>query len=314
MKIAFLYAGQGAQHAGMGAELYEKEPAFRAAFDAGNLDFDRKKICFEDPDGLLVQTQYTQPCMTAVALGITDVLRGNGIHPDYAAGLSLGEYAALYAAGVWNADITMETVAFRGRAMQKAAEGIECGMTAVLGMEEAELSACCREASAEGIVSICNYNCPGQLVIGGEKRAVEQAGALAKERGARRCVPLAVSGPFHTSLMKPAGDALAEWFEKIPFGEMKVPVLFNCLGREKEEADSIRDLLVRQVQSPVRMEDTIRRLLELGVDTFVEIGPGKTLTGFVKKTAKAAGKDGLHLFGIENEEGLQEFLSWYREA
>lgn len=314
MKIAFLYAGQGAQHAGMGAELYEKEPAFRAAFDAGNLDFDRKKICFEDPDGLLIQTQYTQPCMTAVALGITDVLRENGIHPDYTAGLSLGEYAALYAAGVWNADITMETVAFRGRAMQKAAEGIECGMTAVLGMEEMELSACCREALAEGIVSICNYNCPGQLVIGGEKRAVEQAGALAKERGARRCVPLAVSGPFHTSLMKPAGDALAEWFEKIPFGEMKVPVLFNCLGREKEEADSIRDLLVRQVQSPVRMEDTIRRLLELGVDTFVEIGPGKTLTGFVKKTAKAAGKDGLHLFGIEDENGLQEFLSWYREG
>lgn len=314
MKIAFLYAGQGAQHAGMGAELYEKEPAFRAAFDAGNLDFDRKKICFEDPDRLLIQTQYTQPCMTAVALGITDVLRENGIHPDYTAGLSLGEYAALYAAGVWNADITMETVAFRGRAMQKAAEGIECGMTAVLGMEEMELSACCREALAEGIVSICNYNCPGQLVIGGEKRAVEQAGALAKERGARRCVPLAVSGPFHTSLMKPAGDALAEWFEKIPFGEMKVPVLFNCLGREKEEADSIRDLLVRQVQSPVRMEDTIRRLLELGVDTFVEIGPGKTLTGFVKKTAKAAGKDGLHLFGIEDENGLQEFLSWYREG
>ena len=139
MKIAYLYAGQGAQHAGMGQELYEKEAAFRKAFDAGDLDFDRKRICFEDPEKQLIQTQFTQPCMTAVALGITDVLSENGVRPDYAAGLSLGEYAALYAAGVWTAKETMETVAFRGKAMQKAAEGIACGMTAVLGMEEADL-------------------------------------------------------------------------------------------------------------------------------------------------------------------------------
>lgn len=314
MKLAFLYAGQGAQHAGMGKELYEKEPAFRGAFDAGTLDFDRKKLCFEDPEGLLIQTRYTQPCMTAVALGITDVLAGEGIRPDYAAGLSLGEYAALYAAGVWDAKTTMETVAFRGKAMEKAAEGIDCGMTAVLGLEEPKLQECCKEASSEGVVSVCNYNCPGQLVIGGEKKAVEKAGSLAKEAGARRCVPLAVSGPFHTSLMKPAGDALEKWFETISFAPMQVPVLFNCLGQEKEDGDSIAELLVRQVQSSVRMEDTIRNLLRLGVDTFVEIGPGKTLCGFVKKTAKAEGIDGLYLFGIEDEEGLQEFLSWHQKA
>ena len=312
MKTAYLYAGQGAQHAGMGRELYEREPAFRKAFDAGRLDFDRKKICFEDPEGLLIQTQYTQPCMTAVALGLTDLLTENGVRPDYAAGLSLGEYAALYAAGVWTAEETMETVAFRGKAMQKAAEGVECGMTAVLGMEEASLQECCEKAQDAGAVSICNYNCPGQLVIGGEKAAVEKAGLLAKENGARRCVSLAVSGPFHTRLMKPAGEALKEWFSHLSFAPMQVPVLFNCLGREKKAEDSIADLLVRQVQSSVRMEDIIRRLLELGVDTFVEIGPGKTLSGFVRKTGKAAGAENRNLFNIETEEELRQFLDFYR--
>lgn len=316
MKIAYLYAGQGAQHAGMGQELYEKEAAFRKAFDAGDLDFDRKRICFEDPEKQLIQTQFTQPCMTAVALGITDVLSENGVRPDYAAGLSLGEYAALYAAGVWTAKETMETVAFRGKAMQKAAEGIVCGMTAVLGMEEADLRKCCEAASAEGIVSICNDNCPGQLVIGGEKAAVDQAALLAKENGARRCVPLAVSGPFHTSMMSPAGEALRRWFQELSFAPMQFPVLFNCLGREKAEEDSIAELLVRQVQSGVRMQDTLRRLLELDVDTFVEIGPGTTLCGFVKKTAKAAGMEAekLHLFHMETEEELQAFLSWYHSS
>ncbi len=316
MKIAYLYAGQGAQHAGMGRDLYEKEPVFRTAFDAGELDFDRHRVCFEDPEDQLIQTQFTQPCMTAVALGITDVLRENGVRPDYAAGLSLGEYAALYASGVWNAAQTMETVAFRGKAMQEASAGLDCAMTAVLGMEEQELQKCCDQAAEESgkVVSICNYNCPGQLVIGGEKKAVELAGVLAKDGGARRCVPLAVSGPFHTSLMKPAGDALQDYFTRLPFAPMQVPVLFNCLGREKKDTDSIAELLVRQVQSSVRMEDTIRRLLELGVDTFVEIGPGRTLSGFVRKTAKAVSTEVQNLFNVETEEDLQSFLAWYHES
>ena len=284
MKLAILYAGQGSQHPGMGKDLYEAYPAFRAAFDAGELDFDLHKVCFEDPDGVLNQTQYTQPCMVAFAAGVTAVLKEKGIRPDYVAGLSLGEYSALNAAGVLDAKTAIELTAFRGKAMAKAAEGIECGMTAVIALDRETLQACCDKAAALGVVQICNYNCPGQLVIGGEKAAVDAAAAAAKEAGAKRCLPLKVSGPFHTTLMHPAGDALAERFKSVAFGPMETPVLFNCLGHEKGEADTIPALLEKQVQSSVYMEDTLRRLGELGVDTILEVGPGKALTGFVKKT------------------------------
>lgn len=284
MKLAILYAGQGSQHPGMGKDLYEAYPAFRAAFDAGELDFDLHKVCFEDPDGVLNQTQYTQPCMVAFAAGVTAVLKEKGIRPDYVAGLSLGEYSALNAAGVLDAKTAIELTAFRGKAMVKAAEGIECGMTAVIALDRETLQACCDKAAALGVVQICNYNCPGQLVIGGEKAAVDAAAAAAKEAGAKRCLPLKVSGPFHTTLMHPAGDALAERFKSVAFGPMETPVLFNCLGHEKSEADTIPALLEKQVQSSVYMEDTLRRLGELGVDTILEVGPGKALTGFVKKT------------------------------
>ena len=284
MKLAILYAGQGSQHPGMGKDLYEAYPAFRAAFDAGELDFDLHKVCFEDPDGVLNQTQYTQPCMVAFAAGVTAVLKEKGIRPDYVAGLSLGEYSALNAAGVLDAKTAIELTAFRGKAMAKAAEGIECGMTAIISLDRETLQACCDKAAALGVVQICNYNCPGQLVIGGEKAAVDAAAAAAKEAGAKRCLPLKVSGPFHTTLMHPAGDALAERFKSVAFGPMETPVLFNCLGHEKSEADTIPALLEKQVQSSVYMEDTLRRLGELGVDTILEVGPGKALTGFVKKT------------------------------
>ena len=285
MKLAILYAGQGSQHPGMGKDLYEAYPAFRAAFDAGELDFDLHKVCFEDPDGVLNQTQYTQPCMVAFAAGVTAVLKEKGIRPDYVAGLSLGEYSALTAAGVLDAKTAIELTAFRGKAMAKAAEGIECGMTAVIALDRETLQACCDKAAALGVVQICNYNCPGQLVIGGEKAAVDRAGELAKELGAKRCMPLKVSGPFHTRLMKAAGDVLAAYFQLIPFRPMELPVYFNCKGGPKEEGETVQALLERQVQSSVYWEDTIRRMEADGIDTIVEIGPGKTLTSFVKKTA-----------------------------
>ena len=287
MKLAVLYAGQGAQHPGMGKEFYEGSPAFRAAFDSAELNFDLHRVCFEDPDGVLNQTEYTQPCMVAFACGVTAVLAQQGVKPAYVAGLSLGEYSALEAAGVFTAKQAIELAAYRGKAMAEAAKGIDCGMTAVLNLDRQALAACCEQAAQLGCVQICNYNCPGQLVIG---------------------IPLKVSGPFHTRLMAPAGDALAKRFASESFGEMQVPVLFNCLGREKADADSIPALLVKQVQSSVYMEDTLRRLGELGVDHILEVGPGSALAGFVKKTLP-----GVVCASVETLEQLNAALTAWKE-
>ena len=309
MKLAILYAGQGSQHPGMGNDLYEKYPAFREAFDAAELDFDLHTVCFKDPEGVLNQTQYTQPCMVAFAAGVTAVLKEAGVKADYLAGLSLGEYSALEAAGVFTAKQAVELAAFRGKAMADAAKGIDCAMIAVLNLDREKLTSCCEQASNLGTVQICNYNCPGQLVIGGEKAAVEQAAKLAQEAGARRCIPLKVSGPFHTRLMASAGDALAKRFETESFGKMKTLVLFNCLGHEKSESDSIPALLTKQVQSSVYMEDTLRRLGELGVTHILEVGPGKALSGFVKKTLGTS----VSCMSVETSEELEAFLKFWKE-
>ena len=285
VKLGFLYAGQGTQHPGMGADLYQAYPAFRNAFNAAQVDFDLKERCFTDSDGPLNQTRYTQPCMVAFAAGLTAVLRQKGIIPSIAAGLSLGEYSALHAAGVFDAKTAIELASFRGAAMEQAASGVESAMVAVLGLEREKLQLACNEASCHGIVVIANYNCPGQLVIGGEKTAVDQAVLLAKAAGAKRCMPLKVSGPFHTPLMAPAGEALEQRFRQLEFQAPSIPVIFNCLGDLNHSDHSISDLLVRQVQSSVYMEDSIRNMDSWGVDAIIEIGPGKALSGFVRKTA-----------------------------
>ena len=284
MKLGFLYAGQGSQHPGMGVDLYEAFPAFRAVLDSAEVVFDLKEVSFTDSQGVLNQTRYTQPCMVAFAAGLTAVLKERGVVPAVAAGLSLGEYSALHAAGVFDAATAVKLVAFRGKAMEEAAAGRESAMMAVLNLDRAPLQAACQQASDLGCVVIANYNCPGQLVIGGEKAAVEKAAALAKEAGARRCLPLKVSGPFHTPLMAPAGDALAQYFQSVDFAQPQIPVIFNCLGDVKDDSVTIQELLVKQVQSSVFMEDSIRKMAALGVDALVEIGPGKAISGFVKKT------------------------------
>ena len=307
MKLGFLYAGQGSQAPGMGRDLYERYPAFRAVYDGAPVDFDLKETCFTGEH--LNETQYTQPCMVAFAAGVTALLAEAGIRPAVAAGLSLGEYSALQAAGVWDAPTAVAVAAFRGRAMTEAAAGIDSAMVAVLALDREKLQQACDRASSAGVVSIANYNCPGQLVIAGERAAVEQAAAYARELGARRCLPLKTSGPFHTKLLEPAARALHDYFRTIPFGSMAFPVVFNCLGDVMGPEDTIPALLERQVMSSVYMEDTIRRMAALGVDTFVEIGPGKVLSGFVRKTL-----DGAETVAITTADDLEQAVTRLKGA
>lgn len=284
MKLGIVFAGQGSQKAGMGKDFYEKSEIFKSVFD--NLSEKHKTLAFEGPADELSDTRNTQPVMVAFALGVFRMLEKEGIKPAMAAGLSLGEYSALAASGVFSDEEAIDVVEKRGILMSKAAEGVDCEMAAVMNLSAELLKEACDEASALGTVQIANYNCPGQIVIAGEKAAVQKASELAVEKGARRCIPLAVSGPFHTSFMKPAGDGLDEIFSKMQFGDMSFPVIFNATGSFLKDGETIRKLLVKQVQSSVRFEDTIRLMAEEGVDTILEIGPGKALSGFVRKTDK----------------------------
>ena len=232
MKLGFLYAGQGSQHPGMGADLYAADAAFRQAMDRAQacVDFDLLSLCFQDRDGLLDRTRYTQPCMVAFAAAMTAALAARGVVPAAAAGLSLGEYAALHAAGVFSLEDAVRTVAFRGQAMEAAAEGVDSAMVAVLQLDREALEEACVRAADRGCVVIANDNCPGQLVLGGEREAVMHAAELAREMGARRCVPLRVSGPFHTPLMTPVAHALAAYLPQVPMEAPQIPVAFNVLG------------------------------------------------------------------------------------
>ena len=317
MKIGFLYAGQGSQKVGMGKDLYETYPAFRAVMDRAGEDpsigFDVRKICFEGPEELLNETRYTQPCMVAFATALTAVLAEAGIRPEAAAGLSLGEYSALCSSGVMTQEQVIRLVAFRGAAMQKAAEGRNTKMIAVLGLDADTVIKGCEQVRAEMagqpecVAEPANFNCPGQITVSGDAAAVDRAGEVLKELGAKKCIPVKVSGPFHTSLMKPAGDALAERFQSETFGEMQIPVYFNALGDTKGEEDTVPALLEKQVQKSVYFEQTLRRMAEDGVDTFVEIGPGHTLTGFVAKTLPDAVRYSVET--VEDVKALIEALS-----
>lgn len=292
MKLGFIYAGQGSQKVGMGQDFYEAYPVFRQTVDMASecvkdvTDFDVKDCCFNGPMEKLSQTRYTQPCMVSFAVGITKLLKEEGILPEYVCGLSLGEYSALYAADVLDEKEVLNLVAFRGKAMEEAVTGREVKMAAVLMMDREVIQECCQKASGDTAkVYIANYNCPGQIVISGDASAVDEAVALLKEAGARKIVPLAVSGPFHTPLMKPAGDQLKERFQTVDFKAPTAQVIFNVTGKPMQEGESFAGLLETQVQSSVYLEDSIRYMESQGVDTIVEIGPGSAISKFVKKTA-----------------------------
>jgi [acyl-carrier-protein] S-malonyltransferase len=286
MKTAWLFAGQGSQKVGMGQDFYNEFEIVRPFFDTDVCGFDIKEICFEDKYGKINQTRYTQACMAAFAASAVSVLKSRSLAPDYVAGLSLGEYCALYAADVFDADTLLSVLAFRGKVMEESAVGIDAKMTAILGLgEDAVKSAVAKAAENFPEQVFCaNFNCPGQIVICGEVSAVELAEKFCTEAGARRCIPLNTSGPFHTPFMRYASEQLGEKFKSVKFNPQRVPVLFNATADFAEDSE-IPTLLTEQVNRPVLFEKIVRKLSELGVTNVIEIGPGRALSGFVKKTA-----------------------------
>lgn len=280
-KIAFIYPGQGAQKCFMGQDFYNMYPKCAEIFDKAEdaLDISVKDLCFRE-NPLLDQTQYTQPAMVTTCLGITAVLQDMGIEPDVTAGLSLGEYAAIAAAGGMDYIDAIRLVRRRGVFMEEAVPSGKGAMTAVLGMEAGAIEKVLEEFEN---VFIANYNCPGQVVITGMKEGVEAAGVKLIEAGAKRCIPLVVSGPFHSIYLKEAGEKLRKHMEEITFNELAIPYITNVTATYVSAKDDIPSLLEKQVCSSVRWQQSVETMIADGVDTFIEIGPGKTLAGFIKK-------------------------------
>ena len=285
-KKAFLFPGQGAQKVGMGQSFYEADADARAVFDEASelLGYDMKALCFEENEKLNL-TQYTQPAMVTTGIAIMKVVEKQGLLPDTAAGLSLGEYEALYAAGALSVTDAIRVVARRGELMEAAVPAGVGAMAAVLGAEAALIEETLSDIPE---VWIANYNCPGQIVISGKKEAVEAAAEALKARGIKRVLMLNVSGPFHSGLLREAGEELGKVLAETEIHPLRIPYYANVTGDIVEDAAKVRGLLTEQVYSSVRFEQSIRNMLSAGVDTFYELGPGKTLAGFVKKIDRDA--------------------------
>lgn len=283
-KIAFVYPGQGAQKVGMGKDFYENSERSKEIFDlaASVLDFDIKQVCFEEND-FINNTKYTQAALVTTCLAMTKEVLALGIKPDVTAGLSLGEYAAIATAGGMSDEEAIKTVRVRGILMDEAVPDGKGAMAAVLGMTGEAVYEVVKDLAD---VSIANYNCPGQIVITGEKSAVENAGKVLSENGAKRVIPLNVSGPFHSAILKGAGETLGETLETVDWKELEIGYVTNVDASLVTDIRQTKDLLMKQVSSSVLWEQSVRNMIEMGVDTFVEIGPGKTLAGFIKKIDK----------------------------
>ena len=285
-KVAFVYPGQGTQYVGMGKELYEKNKRAKELFDKifNSLDIDLKKVMFEGPEDLLKRTDYTQPAIVSLSLVLTELLKEKGIEPDYVAGHSVGEFAAFGGANYLSIEDAVKLVAARGRIMREVAEKVNGSMAAVLGMDAEKIKEVLK--SVDGVVEAVNFNEPNQTVIAGSKEAVEKACVVLKEGGAKRAIPLAVSGPFHSSLMKEAGEKLKEEAQKYTFNIGKVKIVANTTAELLESDSEVKDEIYRQSFGPVKWVDTINKLKSLGVTKIYEIGAGKVLSGLIKKIDK----------------------------
>ena len=306
--IAFVFPGQGAQVVGMGKDFYENSELSKNIFDeaAELLDFDVKKVCFEENEAINI-TEYTQAAMLTTSVAMLEVLKEKGLKPDVCAGLSLGEYCALVASGVMEFEDAVKAVRQRGILMQEAVPTGLGAMSAIIGLDGDVIADICDKI--EG-VSVANYNCPGQIVITGVKEAVEKANEELKEAGAKRCVMLNVSGPFHSAMLQPAGEELYKVLENVELKDFTIPYVTNVTAEyvTNENKSEIKEMLKDQVSSSVLWIQSVEKMIEQGVDTFVEIGPGKTLTGFIKKIAKAVDKE-VTTYNVEKYEDVEAVVN-----
>ena len=301
-KIAFIFPGQGAQKAGMGKDFYETFNTAKEIFDQACqwLSLDMKELCFTENDRLDL-TEYTQAALVTTCLAMEKVVEEKGLYPDVTAGLSLGEYCAIEVSGGMSMQDAVTTVRKRGILMEQAVPAGQGMMAAVLGMDADKI-----EAVTDAIdgVSIANYNCPGQIVITGAKEAVEKASAKLKESGARRVLPLNVSGPFHSAMLEDAGKELAQVLENVSLSPLKIPYVTNVTAQYVENSDETKALLAKQISSSVKWQQSVETMIKEGVDTFVEIGPGKTLAGFMKKIDRT-----VKVYNIQTVEDVDKVIS-----
>ena len=303
-KTAFLFAGQGAQKLGMARDLYDQYPIVKETYDQASrvLGYDLRDLIDQDEEKLN-QTRYTQPAILTTSVAIYRLLVEKGLQPDMVAGLSLGEYSALVAAGSLDFEDAVALIAKRGQFMETAAPAGTGKMVAVMNTDVALIEEVCEKASDKGYVKPANYNTPAQIVIGGDVAAVDAAVDYLKEAGAKRLIPLNVSGPFHTALLQPASEKLALELETVDFQEFQIPLVGNTEAKVMEK-EQIKSLLARQVMEPVRFYESIDTMKELGLTKVIEIGPGKVLSGFLKKIDK-----NIEVLAVEDEASLQALLN-----
>ena len=312
-KVAFVFPGQGSQKVGMCKDFYDSYACAKKVFEEADdaLGFSITKMCFEGPEENLRLTKYTQPAILTCSVAALAVMREHGLECEAAGGHSLGEYSALVAADVMKLQDAVVAVHKRGEFMQEAVPVGEGAMAAVMGLTPDEIVAVCQNVETEcgEAVQAVNFNCPGQVVIAGATKAVDKASEALKAAGAKRAIPLPVSAPFHSTLMKPAAERLKEVLDKIDFRDAKFPVFSNVTAEPVVKAEEIRALLVKQAASPVKWEMSMHRMIKDGFDTFVEVGPGKVLTGFTRKIDRA-----MNALNVEDMASLEKTLAYFKEV